>query len=203
VKISTNIFAVFLCVGSLLAAEKLQPMAQPLTFYVATNGNDAWSGRLARPAGDGSDGPLRTPAAALRAARKAGSATPAPQSVTILFRAGRHELAEPLTLTDQDSGKSADRPFTLAAFPNEQPVLSGGRPLTGWKASPGPPGRWQAELPEVRAGQWYFRQLFVNGPRATGANAECRLLSHPGSQPAGQAGEDPLQTGRNQKGMGG
>lgn len=140
--------------------------AQPLTFYVATNGNDAWSGRLALPRGDGNDGPLRTPAAALRAAREARRATPAPEAVTILFRAGRHELAEPLALTNEDSGKSADRPFTLAAYPGEKPVLSGGRRLTGWKPLSSQAGRWQVEVPEVRAGQWYFRKLFVNGQRA-------------------------------------
>ena len=140
--------------------------AQPLAFYVATNGHDGWSGRLAQPRADGADGPLRTPAAALRAARKARTGTPAPESVTILFRAGRHELAEPLLLTSDDSGADGSRPFTLAAFPDEKPILSGGRRITGWKPAPGQPGRWQAAVPEARSGQWYFRQLFVNGHRA-------------------------------------
>jgi hypothetical protein len=87
---------------------------------------------------------LRTPAAALAAAQKARLATPAPESVTILFRAGRHELAAPLMLSDKDSGATAQRPFTLAAFPGEKPVLSGGRRLTGWKPVPNQPGRWHA-----------------------------------------------------------
>src|SRR5437867_3416727 len=39
------------------------------TFYVATNGNDGWSGRLKNPARYGHDGPLATLPAALKAAR--------------------------------------------------------------------------------------------------------------------------------------
>jgi hypothetical protein len=140
--------------------------AHPLTLHVATNGNDAWSGRLAQPSADAADGPLRTPTAALRVARNARLATPVPESVTILFRAGRHELAEPLTLTAEDSGASAQRAFVMAAYPGEKPVLSGGRRLMGWKPVPGQPGRWQTKVPEVRSGHWYFRQLFVNGQRA-------------------------------------
>ncbi len=31
-----------------------------LTLYVATDGNDAWSGRLAEPAATGDDGPFAT-----------------------------------------------------------------------------------------------------------------------------------------------
>ena len=65
-------------------------------------------------------------------------------------------------LQPEDSG-TAERPIVWAAYPSEQPVFSGGRRITGWK--PGPGKLWQAELPEVRAGQWYFRQLFVGGQR--------------------------------------
>src|SRR6185436_17433196 len=108
-------------------------------LYVATNGNDGWSGRHAQPLGDGTDGPLRTPAAALSAARKARSTAPAPESITILFRDGRHELAGPLTLTEEDSGRSAARPFGLEAYPGEKPVVSGGRRITGWRPSPSRP----------------------------------------------------------------
>jgi hypothetical protein len=34
--------------------------AQETDFYVATNGNDAWSGRLAEPNAEKTDGPFAT-----------------------------------------------------------------------------------------------------------------------------------------------
>ena len=39
----------------------------------------------------------------------------------------------------------------------------GGRVIRGWQQGEGP--LWTAEVPEVKAGAWYFRQLFVNGER--------------------------------------
>lgn len=138
----------------------------PLMVYVATNGNDAWSGRAADPSAGGNDGPLRTPAAALQAARMARQdAAHAADGITILFRTGRYEINEPLTFGPEDSGTNAEKPFTLAAFPGEQPVISGGRRLTGWKPVPGRAGVWRLEVPEVREGRWYFRQIIVDGRR--------------------------------------
>ena len=157
---------VWLIVAALTMLIGSAAQAAPLILYVATNGNDGWSGRLAQARTDGADGPLRTPAAALRAARQVRrEAVNAPDEITILFREGRYELTQPMVLTPEDSGASAEKPFTLAAYPGERPVLSGGRRLTGWKRVPGQPARWRADVPEVRAGEWYFRQLFVNGQR--------------------------------------
>src|SRR5207247_6345113 len=45
--------------------------AKSFILYVATNGNNGWSGRLEKPARDGQDGPLATLPAALKAARVA------------------------------------------------------------------------------------------------------------------------------------
>ena len=53
----------------------------------------------------------------------------------------------------------------IAAYRNEQPVLSGGRRITGWEKVEGKSGWWRATLPEVREGKWYFHQLFINGQR--------------------------------------
>jgi hypothetical protein len=130
---SATIFAALLALFAGAVAS-----AQPLTLHVATNGNDAWSGRLAEPRAGGSDGPLRTPASALRAARMARLATPAPESVTILFRAGRHELAEPLPLTDEDSGANAQRAFTLVYWDTRpgaaEKLKFGGATWDAWRA---------------------------------------------------------------------
>ena len=50
-----------------------------------------------------------------------------------------------------------------SADPERPAILSGGRRITGWKV--GPDGVWRVTLPEVKAGEWNFVQLFVNGKR--------------------------------------
>ncbi len=127
--------------------------AGALELYVAPDGNDAWSGRLPEPDSARTDGPFATVARARDEAR----ALKEKDAVTILIRGGVYFLAQPLVLEPQDSG------LVIAAYPSERPVLSGGRRVTGWRKGAG--DLWQAELPEVRAGQWYFRQLFVDGRR--------------------------------------
>lgn len=144
-------------------------LAAPLTLYVATNGDDQWSGRLAQPNADRTDGPLATLPAALQAARQARQAGRAPEGVTVALRGGTYELADPIHLTPDDSGASAQQPLILAAYHDEKPVLSGGRRIIGWQPVADQPGVWQANVPEARNGQWTFRALFIDGRRATRA----------------------------------
>jgi hypothetical protein len=115
----------------------------------------------ADPGGDGSKGRPFTSVFEARDAiramkREGGLAGP----VTVLLAGGRHEITEPLILGPEDSGP-ADTPVTWATAPGEIAVLFGGRRITGWEA--GADGRWTVELPAVRDGTWYFRQLFVDG----------------------------------------
>ena len=133
-------------------------------LYVATNGNDAWSGRLAGPNTAATDGPLRTITAARDRIRTARAAAPS----TVLIRGGRYEISEPIVFTPEDSGRPG-RPVVYAAYPGEHPVISGGRRIVGWEKR----GKnvWTAEVPEVRAGQWQFRQLIVNARRAVRARS--------------------------------
>ena len=53
--------------------------------------------------------------------------------------------------------------ITYASFPGERPILSGGRLISGWVEKND--GLWSVQLPEVRQGRWFFRQLFVSGNR--------------------------------------
>src|SRR2546421_10146830 len=129
------------------------------TWYVATNGNDAWSGTRAEPAANKRDGPFASIPKALETARQAKPS----EARTILLRGGVYELSEPITLSAADSGSDAAHPLTIAAYRNEKPMVSGGRRITGWKQVVGKPQLWQTEIPAVREGKWYFRQLFVNG----------------------------------------
>jgi hypothetical protein len=132
--------------------------ANAADLFVATNGNDAWSGESAAPNAANSDGPFATLQRARDEARKRKGLGP----VRVLVRGGTYFLKEPLLLEPQDSGTPEEHAL-FAAYPGEKPVLSGGRRITGWR--PGPGNLWQVDLPEARSGEWYFRQLFVNGHR--------------------------------------
>lgn len=114
---------------SLLASAAAR--ADEQAVYVSPTGNDAWSGTLAAPNAQKSDGPVASPqragelARALRA--RQGDAGP----VHVYLRGGTYYLREPLVLTPADSG-TAQAPVVWCAYQKERPVLSGGRRLTGW-----------------------------------------------------------------------
>jgi len=130
-------------------------------FFVAPDGNDAWSGRLPKPNAEGTDGPFASVPAAQAAVRKARAAQPT-KPVTVRLRGGVHRLRAPLVFTPPDSG-APGATVTYAAYPGETPVLSGGVAITGWQQRSG--GVWRAPVPEARDGKWLFRRLYVNGQR--------------------------------------
>ena len=137
-------------------------------FWVAPGGNDSWSGRLREPNATKTDGPFVTIGRAqdaVRQLRRAGSLHEAVR-VTIV---GRVTLDRPMAITPDESG-TADSPTIYEGYPEPgSATLSGGRVIAGWKKGTGP--LWTAELPEVRAGSWHFRQLFVGGRRAQRARS--------------------------------
>ncbi len=141
------------------------PIFQPDDLFVSPLGDDKWSGRLPDPNAEGTDGPLASLARARDLLRQRKQQGRWRGPATVWIRGGRYELAAPLVFTPDDSA-----PVTYAAYPGEQPVLSGGRRITGWRVAPHPiyptlGEVWMAELPDVAAGKWVFRQLFVNGER--------------------------------------
>lgn len=125
------------------------------TFYVAPDGNDAWNGSPEKPFAT-----VAKARDAVRSLRQSKSALEKP--VTVFIRGGMYECKEPLVFTPDDSG-TEQFTITYTAAPGETPVFSGGRAITGW--TEGENGVWSAELPDVKSGTWYFRQLFVNGKR--------------------------------------
>ncbi|HOS92397.1 MAG TPA: hypothetical protein PLQ54_03730, partial [Armatimonadota bacterium] len=149
--------------GNLLALAALTAVAPasepPVSLFVSPDGRDTWTGRLAAPNPARTDGPLATLAGArdrlraLRANRRLGP-------VTVLVRGGTYVLSEPLALSPEDSGSEA-APVVYQAFPNEHPVISGGRRIAGWHRAGG--GLWMAKVPRG----WYFTRLFVNGEKQT------------------------------------
>lgn len=136
------------------------------TFYVAPAGNDAWSGRLAEPNAQRSDGPLATLARARDAVRTLKAGGPLKEPVTVYLRGGVYRVEKAIEFTPEDSG-APRAGVTYAAYPGERPVISGGRPIAGWRQGEGP--IWKAVVPGVKEGKWYFHQLFVNGQRRTRA----------------------------------
>jgi len=149
-------------VGGARAQDARAPAAERATFHVSVAGRDEWSGTLARPAADGSDGPFASVARAQRAVRAllAAGAPEGPPVVSIA--GGRYELERPLVFAPDDSGAEG-APVVYRARAGERPVLSGGRRVGGWTV--GDDGRWRATLADVRAGAWSFAQLFVNDQR--------------------------------------
>ncbi|MCX7924345.1 MAG: right-handed parallel beta-helix repeat-containing protein [Fimbriimonadales bacterium] len=142
----------------------MQSTAQSRILYVSPDGDDAWSGERATPNRSRTDGPLRTPQRALELLLQG---EPAPTEIRL--RGGVYFLQEPISITPQHTEKAQGR-LKLAAYGGEVPILSGGRRITGWKQTEWN-GKtvWVAEISAVREGKWYFRQLFVNGKRATRA----------------------------------
>ena len=126
------------------------------TFYVATNGKDSWSGTLPEPNAAKTDGPFVTLSRAIDATRALGTEVPR----RIIVRGGKyHDVA--VELGARDSG------LTIEGADGEEPILYGGRPITGWERDGD--DFWAAKLPGVAEGTWDFRMLMVNGrfcPRA-------------------------------------
>ena len=149
----------------LLAAVLLIPAAgaraTDADLYVSTAGDDSWSGRLAEPNAERTDGPVATVERAKTLVR--ALATPdRDRAIVVAIRGGTYPLDSPLQFTPEDSGTEAAR-IVYRAFGDERPVLSGGRAITGWQV--GDDGRWSVVLDQVRDGRWAFAQLFVGDQR--------------------------------------
>ncbi len=154
--------AVFLlvCGGSLAAVSS--GVAADADVYLSPLGNDQWSGKLAEPNADGSDGPLASFAAAQRVVRLLKQqATNRSEPIVVALRGGSYWLDDSITFRPEDSG-TAEAPVVYQAFGDERPILSGGQLIQDWKVAD---GRWQAVLPDVKRGDWQFTQLFVNDQR--------------------------------------
>ena len=131
-------------------------------LYVAGNGNDRWSGRLAAPNANRTDGPFATPQGAqqaVRALRKRGDA----KQIRVTLRGGIYYLKAPWVFMPEDSDPAGKAVTLYAAMAGEKPVISGGERITGWK--PDAQGRWHSTLPDVQKGNWYFSQLFAGEQR--------------------------------------
>jgi parallel beta-helix repeat protein len=138
------------------------PLLPPKTFYVSTVGKDTWSGALPEPKADGSDGPFATIGKAQSAIAYLMSKKLVPRAFQVVIRGGTYRLDKTLDFGTWQSGKP-DSPITYINYPNETPVISGGRQIAGLRQYDD--NVWAVELLDVAAGKWYFDELFINGER--------------------------------------
>jgi len=124
-----------------------------MVFFVSKEGDDANPGTEDKPFAT-----LKRARDAIRALKREQEGLK--QSVSVIVRGGKYYLDEPLVLTAEDSG-TKEWEITYTAYPGEQPILSGGRRVIGWK--PYRDSILHAELPE---GHWEInkvRLLTFNG----------------------------------------
>lgn len=147
-------------IGAVIAQSQGSRSSKSIVFYVAPNGNDAWSGKPETPNAAKTDGPFATierSRDAIRELKRQQGGT-IKQPITVVLRGGTYFLPEPLIFNPEDSG-TANFPITYKAYPNELPIISGGRRITNWKKRG---NLWVANLLNVKAGNWYFRLLRVD-----------------------------------------
>jgi len=99
-----------------------------MQLYIATDGDDRWSGTRDTPNSDRTDGPFATIYRARDRIRELKAAGQLFEPVTVSIRGGRYPLAKPVIFTQEDSA-----PVTYAAYQDEQPIFDGGVILTGWQ----------------------------------------------------------------------
>ena len=108
-------------------------LAKPKTLYVATNGNDAWSGIQVEPNAQKSEGPFATLERARDEIRKLKKRGGLPAGgVVVEICGGIYERTETLELLAEDSG-TPDAPVVYQARRGEDVRLVGGKVVTGWK----------------------------------------------------------------------
>ncbi len=128
-----------------------------IEYFVTTTGDDSNLGTR--------ESPFRTVKRAQLEVRKqidGGLRT----SISVLIAAGTYELSEALVFGSQDSG-TEEHAIRYTAVPGEIVILSGGRRIRNWQVDQD--GRWRADLPNVKSGEWFFRQLVVDDRRAVRA----------------------------------
>ena len=164
-------------------------MLRILTFVLCASGNalsavpvQVWVSPEGSPEAVGSvEAPFGSILLAQRHARELRrlSDPSAAEGIEIVLKDGVYRLEEPLLVRTEDSG-TEDSPTVFKAAEGAKPVISGGVSVTGWKPvmeavagmHPKAKGRlWVAEAPRFNGKRLYFRQLWVEGERATRARA--------------------------------
>ena len=114
----------------LAAAMLWSSICSATTLYVATDGNDAWSGALSKPNDSKTDGSFATLNRARNEIRKLKKTSGLPkEGVVVEVRGGIYQLTSPLLLETEDSGTESS-PIIWRARAGEDVRLVGGLELT-------------------------------------------------------------------------
>ncbi len=123
-------FVVVLALPLLATAFASAEPSRKADLFVSATGSDRWSGTLAAPNADGSDGPFATLTRARDAVRKLKKQKTT--DILVLVREGTYQLENTVVFGLEDSG-TGDATVTYAAYPGETPVFSSGREIEGFK----------------------------------------------------------------------
>ena len=140
-------FATFCLVGSLGFAQ------EQATFYVAPSGSDANPGTEAAP--------FKTITKAQKAVREINGTMTG--DIVVYLREGTYQLNSTVNFDERDGGKDGHY-VRYKAYKGENPLITGGKPITGWTIHDEANNIWKAEGVDGR-----FRQLYVNGKKAVRA----------------------------------
>ncbi|MBF0575257.1 right-handed parallel beta-helix repeat-containing protein [Dysgonomonas sp. GY617] len=128
-------------------------------IYVNSNGKDSNEGTKSAP--------KATLSNALREARNMRRLGKIKNNepLYIWMSGGTYSLYEPVFVRSEDSG-TEQSPTIIQALEGEEPVLSGGINIINWKKE----GKyWTANVPSFNGNPLLFRQLWINGKKATRA----------------------------------
>ncbi len=150
-----NAFAILLFTLILTATS-----IQSATFYVSPTGDDSWSGSLAGPNENDSDGPFLTLERAVGRVKEIQREAGNQIKTVVKIRGGRYERTEPIILSGVGVGNS-DAGTLIEAYPGEEVVFSGGTSVDSWKKTE--EAETLERLPEEARGQVFESDLFAQG----------------------------------------
>ena len=137
-------FATFCLVGSFGFAQ------EQATFYVAPTGSDANPGTDAAP--------FKTITKAQKAVREINGTMTG--DIVVYLREGTYQLNSTVNFDERDGGKDGHY-VRYKAYKGENPLITGGKPITGWTIHDETNNIWKAEGVDG-----LFRQMYVNGKKA-------------------------------------
>ncbi len=152
---------------SAASAQPTNSADSPADYFVATNGNDDWTGSLPEPNSQGTDGPFATLERARDAVRDLKGRRPA-KDMVVRIREGLYRLSETVVFGLEDSGEG-DSTVTYEAYPGEKPVFSSAVEIGGWKRLATPPSAlpeaargkvWVTDVPQMNGDPWRFFTLY-------------------------------------------
>ena len=124
-------------------------------LYVSKKGNDKNPGTKKKP--------FATIIKAQQAVRNLLANGPKGDIVVDIMN-GTYTVTEPITFNQSDGGNE-NYTVTYKAYPGHNPLISGGKAITGWKKTK--ENLWKTVIPEVESGQWDFRDLYKDDERQT------------------------------------